>query len=213
MDMDLNEFVIRHDGVLTTSDALSLGLSRSAIQRRVASGEWRTIVRGVYLVASYPRSARAQVRLAVASVGGPAVLGGAAAAWWQGLADVEPRKHLVLSPVPGRHPRCTSTTLVAHRRIAENDVTEYRGLRVTAPALTVLDASLDLGIAIVDSALLRRRTTIESLEAAHRRYPRRRGAPRISQYLRLLGSGARSEAERLVVGAFRGGGIVGWHAN
>ncbi|GAB09844.1 hypothetical protein GOARA_048_00460 [Gordonia araii NBRC 100433] len=210
--MDFNEFVIRHDGVLTSADARALGFSRSGIQRRIASGEWRPVARGVYLVASCARTARAQARLAVCSVGGSAVLGGAAAAWWLGLCGDEPRRHVVFAPVPGRHPRRTSTTVVRHRVLADEDVLDHRGLRVTAPALTALDASLDLGIQILDAALLAHRVTPTSLAAAHARYPKRHGASRVARYLTLIRSGARSEAERVVVRVFRRAGITGWSA-
>ncbi|MGV9713893.1 type IV toxin-antitoxin system AbiEi family antitoxin domain-containing protein [Gordonia sp. NPDC003424] len=37
--MTLREVIIRNDGVVTAAQALACGLSRSAIDRRVASGE------------------------------------------------------------------------------------------------------------------------------------------------------------------------------
>ncbi|MFT3900589.1 MAG: type IV toxin-antitoxin system AbiEi family antitoxin domain-containing protein [Gordonia sp. (in: high G+C Gram-positive bacteria)] len=211
--MDLDELIIRHDGVLTRAQALDSGMSPAAIQRRIDSGRWRRIARGVYLVATHARSERAQARLAVHSVGARAVLGGTAAAWWLGLWVDPPRKHLVYTAVSGRHPRRTSTTVVRERAIAVEDVAVHRGLRTTAPALTALDASIESGIAILDSMLLRRVVTLDALRAAHERYPKRHGVGVVSGYLVLLGSGARSEAERLAVRVFRRAGIQGWCAN
>ena len=211
--MEVNELIIRHDGVITARDALAAGLSRSAITRRVESGEWHRIVRGVYLVATHARSARAQARLAVHSIGGGAALGGAAAAWWLGLCSDEPRRHLVYTAVSGRHPRRTSTTVVRERRLLDEDVIVHRGLCVTERSLTVLDASETLGIGVIDSALLRRTVTIRSLEAAHARYPKRHGSPAVCRYLAALANGARSEAERMAVGIFTSAGLTGWIAN
>ncbi|WP_085930617.1 type IV toxin-antitoxin system AbiEi family antitoxin domain-containing protein [Hoyosella subflava] len=37
------------DGVITLHQAISAGMSQSAVSRRVASGEWRRLDRGVYL--------------------------------------------------------------------------------------------------------------------------------------------------------------------
>ncbi len=91
--MDLNEFIIRHDGVLSARQA-RLHLSTSAIGRRLSSGKWTAVTPGVYLVAGRHRSARAQARIAALSVGDHAVLGGAAAVWWLGAPTSRaPRRH------------------------------------------------------------------------------------------------------------------------
>ncbi|MCR8895750.1 DUF559 domain-containing protein [Gordonia sp. GONU] len=211
--MDLTELTVRRDGVFSAREARACGVSSSTIQRKVATGEWRPVARGVYLVSGHARSARAQARIAVLSVHADAVLGGAAAAWWLGLHNVEPRKHTVFTGTRGQARRSSATAVTRYRQLQNADITEHDGLRVTAPALTVLDASLDLGISVVDSALLTKRVTVEALEAAHARYPKRRGAPRVASCLRLLGDGARSEAERLTVDLLSAGGVSGWVAN
>ncbi|MFT3899714.1 MAG: type IV toxin-antitoxin system AbiEi family antitoxin domain-containing protein [Gordonia sp. (in: high G+C Gram-positive bacteria)] len=211
--MDLNEFLARHDGVITRRQAVEHGLSQSAITRRIGSGQWHPVARGVYLAAGHPRGDAAQARLAVHSVGPGAVLGGAAAAWWLGLLDEAPRRHLVLTAHNGEHRRTTSTTRVVHRTLAPSDTTIYRGLALTKPELTVLDASLEVGIGILDRALLRRSVTLPALVAANGRYPGRPGIARVNKYLALLGSGARSEMERRAVHLFRRSGVTGWIAN
>lgn len=142
-----------------------------------------------------------------------AALGGVAAAWWLGLHPKEPRKHLVFTGSHGAHSRSSATAVVRHRRLTDADVTTHADLRVTAAALTVLDASAELGIAVLDSALLSGSVKLADLQAAHLRYPGRHGSPAITQYLRLLGDGARSEAERIVATLFRESGIVSWTPN
>ncbi|WP_228460941.1 type IV toxin-antitoxin system AbiEi family antitoxin domain-containing protein [Gordonia crocea] len=169
--MDLDEFLIRHDGVISRQQALGLGMSSAAISRRVDSGRWRGVTRGVYLAAGHPRSARAQARLAVAAVGPTAVLGGAAAAWWLGFVADEPHRQVVFTSAVGDHRRRTSTSLVRHRRLCAEDVSIHRHLRVTSPALTALDAAEEIGLKALDAVLLRRFTTVDGLLRAHARYP------------------------------------------
>lgn len=211
--MDINELTASRDGVFSAREARECGVSASAIKRRVRSGAWTVVARGVYIVAGHLRSARAQARIAVLSVHSTAVLGGAAAAWWLGFHDKEPRKHLVFTPKRGPHQRSSATAVVRYRVLHDEDVKAHDGLRATSAALTVLDASVELGIAVIDRALLSRRVTVEQLEAAHRRYPKRHGATVVAGYLRLLGDGARSEAERLTVKLFNDAGITGWVVN
>lgn len=136
-----------------------------------------------------------------------------AAAWWLGFHDKEPRKHLVFTKTRGAHARSSATAVIQYCVLLDQDVVVHDGLRTTSAALTVLDASIELGIAVIDRALLSGRVSVEDLEAAHARYPRRHGATRVATYLRLLGDGARSEAERLTVKLFNAAGIVGWVAN
>lgn len=113
----------------------------------------------------------------------------------------------------GRHTGKSSTTVVRHRTLDVIDIVEHRQLKVTAKPLTVLDASTQVGISVIDSALLTRAVTLDTLSAAHQRYPKRHGAPQVARYLTLLGNGARSEAERLAVTIFRNAGLTGWIAN
>ncbi|MCH5642313.1 type IV toxin-antitoxin system AbiEi family antitoxin domain-containing protein [Gordonia sp. ABSL49_1] len=74
--MDINELSARRDGVFTTQEARECGVSASTISRKVRSGAWKVVARGVYIVAGHLRSARAQARIAVLSVHTQAALGG-----------------------------------------------------------------------------------------------------------------------------------------
>ena len=184
---------------------------RSAITRRVESGEWHRIVRGV------PGGHARPISAGTGPAGGALdrrwrCAGRCAAAWWLGLCSDEPRRHLVytaVSVVIRVEPRRPSY----ERRLLDEDVIVHRGLCVTERSLTVLDASETLGIGVIDSALLRRTVTIRSLEAAHARYPKRHGSPAVCRYLAALANGARSEAERMAVGIFTSAGLTGWIAN
>ncbi|MFT4127552.1 MAG: DUF559 domain-containing protein [Gordonia sp. (in: high G+C Gram-positive bacteria)] len=210
--MDLNEFIVRHDAVLSTQQAQQF-LSRSAVLRRINAQDWKRVAPRVYLVAGHPRSARAQARIAVLSVGDDAVLGGAAAAWWLGLHDKEPSRHLVFTGARGRHQRRSATARVRHRVLNPADVIEHGGLRVTAHELTVLEAAVDVGISVIDSALLRGSVSLDDLVSVHERYPGRIGVAAVSRFLHLLRDGARSEGERILAGLFVDARITGWTAN
>ncbi|WP_419222647.1 endonuclease domain-containing protein [Gordonia sp. CPCC 206044] len=151
--------------------------------------------------------------MATLGTGNGASLADHAAAWWQGLTSTYPRQIAVITPTRGRHKRAPAGVLVKYRALDHCDVTEYDGLQVTAPALTVLDAALTLDAKIVDDALLRGIVTPPQLLEAYTRYAHRRGASGTRRLLDAITSGARSEAERLAVRVLQEGSITGWRAN
>lgn len=206
-------FIAAHDGVITAAQALALGMSRSAIQRRRESGDWLTVVRGTFMAADHPWTPRARMRVAVLAVGGSATLAGSAAAWWHGLVNDFPSQISVITPAHGRHLRTPVGVQVRHRALDPADVVELDGLQVTAVPMTILDAAAESGSRVIDNALLRRRSTLAELSRAHARNIGRRGAAENGRLLEALQSGARSEAERLTVRLFRRHGITGWIAN
>src|SRR3954451_8030856 len=70
--------------LITRQQALETGMSRAAIQRRVASGEWTVVRRGVYRVTAAPTSWRQAVLARILAAGDGAVAGGmSAAALWK----------------------------------------------------------------------------------------------------------------------------------
>src|SRR5438270_7736979 len=70
--------------LITARQAMDAGLSRGAIKRRVATGEWMPVRRGVFRVAAAPRSWRQDLLAAVLAAGDGAVVGGlSAAALWK----------------------------------------------------------------------------------------------------------------------------------
>ncbi|GAA3699543.1 type IV toxin-antitoxin system AbiEi family antitoxin domain-containing protein [Gordonia hankookensis] len=207
------QHLANHDGVITMAEACSRGSSRHSVARRVTSDEWVREAKGVYRGADHPKTLRARVRIAVASVGPTAVLSGPAAAWWLDLASAFPPTITVIARAKGRHRNARPGVAVTHRRLADTDVEASDELEVTSVALTVLDTAAEMGPQVVDNALLLDRVTVEQLAEAHARYPSRTGAGRTRLILGSLASGARSEAERVTVGIYRDHGITGWSAN
>lgn len=60
-------------GLVTRDQLLDLGVSRSYIDRRLASGEWRRRAPAVYALASHPRTVRQRLMAAILDAGGDTV--------------------------------------------------------------------------------------------------------------------------------------------
>lgn len=209
----IEDYLRRHDGVITLTQARSGGLSEHAVRRRVRRGQWRRCAAGVFFADDRPFTPAARIRAAVWARGPHAAASGLAAAWWLGLTAVAPGVVEVTVP-RNSHGRAAAGTRIRRRDLSECDITERRGLRVTGLALTVLEAAARPGGGppIMDAAL-QRRVGLAELQRAHLRNRGRVGAPEARRMLRAASSGARSEAERLVVRLLHSAGITGWHAN
>jgi very-short-patch-repair endonuclease len=209
----IEDFLRRHDGVITLAQARRAGISEFAVRRKARSGQWRRCGSGVYFADDRPFTAAARLRAAVWGRGPRAVASGLAAAWWLGLMTIEPAVVEVTVPRTASGRGGPGVTL-RRRDLAEQDVFEDRGLRVTGLALTVLEASTRRGggAKIMDSAL-QRRVDLADLQRTHLRHRGRCGAAAARRMLQAAAGGARSEAERLVVQLLRTAGITGWHAN
>jgi very-short-patch-repair endonuclease len=98
--------------------------------------------------------------------------------------------------------------------LSSSDVVVHRGIRVTALALTVIEAAVKerAGVKLMDSAL-QRRLGLRELWRAHLRNKGRYGSPRARRLLQAASDGARSEAERLLVKLLREAGIAGSRTN
>lgn len=189
------------------------GLSEHAVRRRVRSGRWRRCASGVYFADDRPFTTAARIRAAVWGRGPRAVASGCAAAWWLRLMTAEPRVVDVTVPRTASG-RGNSGVRIRRRDLCADDIVEHRGLQVTSPALTVLEAAACTigGTAIMDAAL-QRRVGLTDLQLAHLRNRGRHGAPAARRMLDAAAGGAHSEAERLVAQLLRGARISGWQAN
>jgi len=210
----LSEYLRRHDGVLTLDHALTAGISKHAVSRRIRSGQWLRCARGVYFVNDRPFTDAARIRVAVWSLGPAAVASGLAAAWWHHLTQFAP------DPVEVTMPRNASGRAIAgvrlrRRDLANEDIVERNGLRTTAVPLTVVEAATRIrdGARILDRALQRDIVELRELWRAHLRNKGRYGSPAARMLLRAASDGARSAAERLLVQLLRDAGITGWITN
>lgn len=198
----LRAFALARDGVVTAAEAGEHGLSRGAIGRRVNSGEWVRASSGVYRLADHPVTARTRTRLATLQVSADAVLSGLAAAWWHGLVTTRPATTTVTAS-RSRHGSPVKGTLVVRRNLDESDVVVEKGLTVTAVPLSVLEGAIEGKIDVLDRAVQDKKVTVDALVQTYQRRRRCRGAHEMAKMLALLGSGARSVAERSPDGPHR----------
>lgn len=209
----ISDYLRRHDGVITVSQARAAGLSRRAMQRRVQSGQWRRCGRGVYFADDRPFTDAARIRATVWGYGPQAAASGMTAAYWHGLTRFIPELLEVTVPRDS-HGRRHDGSRVRRRDLDPADVADLRGLRVTALPLTVVEAAVQRGggARLMDDAL-QRHVDLNSLWWTHLRNKGRTGAPRARRLLQAASDGARSEAERLLARLLRTAGITGWRAN
>jgi very-short-patch-repair endonuclease len=209
----IDDYLRRQDGVITLAQAERCGLNRAAVNRRVGSGRWRQCSRGVYFVDDRPFTDAARIRAAVLAFGGQAAASGLAAAWWHGLTQFAPKPVEVTVP-RNSHGRRRDGVRTRRRDLAPTDIVERKGLRVTALALTVVEAAARRGggAKLMDSAL-QRHAELPQLWRAHLRNKGRHGSPAARRLLQAASDGARSEAERLLVKLLREAGIKGWRTN
>ncbi len=165
-------------GVVTFEQLLGAGLSRRAVEHRVARGRLHRLFRGAYLVghAVAPPLARETAALLVCGEDAVLSLHSAGALW--GIAAATTSDVDVTVPRSGSSMR---DGLRVHRVRALHtaDVRRRNGLRLTAPARTLLDLASVLGPDELADAYERARTArlVRPIDVhrAIERTPRRRG--------------------------------------
>lgn len=209
----VDDYLRRHDGVITLAQARQAGLSRHAVDRRVRAGHWRRCSPGVYFADDRPFTDAARVRAAVWGYGSDAAASGLAAAWWLSVTKFPPEIVEVTVPKTSHHPH-RSGIRMRRRDLSQTDVVERNGLRVTALALTVVEAAVRTrGGAVLMDMALQRHVDMRDLWRSHLRNKGRHGSPAAKRLLQAVSGDARSEAERLLVKLLRQERITGWHAN
>ncbi|KAF0969598.1 MULTISPECIES: type IV toxin-antitoxin system AbiEi family antitoxin domain-containing protein [Gordonia] len=208
----LRTLALSHDGVVTIDEAREHGLSNGAVGRRVKSGEWVREAHGIYRLADHPVTSRTRTRIATQSVSRDAVLSGLAAAWWHGVATKRPAVVTVTGPKSWKGATVKGRKVI-RRTLDSADVVDHKGLRVTALPLSVLEGAVEGNMDVLDRAVQREKVTVDALVETFQRRRKRKGAAEMAKMLVLVGSGARSAAERLAVDAFEQHGITGWIAN
>jgi hypothetical protein len=217
--MTLDNLLARQAGVISRGQALAAGLSGAAVDHRVKARRWQPLYPGVYLAAdrrsghsrTAGRADEVRVRAALLWAGEDALLCGRAAAWWYGMVD-EPPPIVSVSIGRRRRLRHRAGVGVIRRELAPQDRHRHRGLAVTAPALTVLEAAVELGedgAAFLDGAL-RGSVRFADVHAANGRYARTTGSATAG---RLLGAATERSAvggRRELRALLRGAGACGW---
>jgi len=211
LGMSIDCYLSRQAGVISRTQAIAAGMSADAVDHRLRTRRWRPLYPRVYLAAGHRYDDEVRVRAVVLWAGDGAVLSGAAAAWWHGMAEQAPAT-VGVTVSRRRYPRPRPGVAVRRRELAAADVTSRRGVAVTARPLTVLEGAVELGGA--GSLLLDRALQLWiPFPEAYRTYCRNLGSHGSSSAGRLLVAAAdrsASVAERLLVRMLREAGTTGW---
>ncbi|WP_189193470.1 type IV toxin-antitoxin system AbiEi family antitoxin domain-containing protein [Micromonospora fulviviridis] len=176
----------RQGGVVTASQAVSLGFSRDQVRHLVRSGRWIRVARGCFVPAPQADVAalrRARIRAAVESLGPGAVAVLDTAAELHRIGGLRALSAVHVSVPPGRPrpQRPADPDLVVHQlTLGPGDVGTTAGVAVTTPVRTVADVILRVdrysAVSVVDSALNRRLIDESDLSPVAALIARRRGA-------------------------------------
>jgi very-short-patch-repair endonuclease len=168
-------------GVVSREQLRDLGLTPSAIDRRVAGGRLQVVHRGVYAVGHRVIVTRGRWMAAVLACGSGAALShAAAAALWELRAS-----EAVIVDVTARRTGRSRPGIRIHRprTLRPNETTTKDGIPVTTPARTILDLAAKLDgrplERLLDQAESARLTDVPSLAALARAHAGHRGASKL----------------------------------
>jgi hypothetical protein len=206
----------RQHALVTTSQALALGMTRQHVKRRVESGRWETLRRGVHAIAGTPPTWHRQVMSAVLAAGPTAFASHATAARLWSLALPTDADALEVTTVLERRPRVPGVRMHRSGLLVERDVTMVERIPVSSVERTIVDLSGRLAVSalatITDDALRRRLTSLTRLTWCCERLPRApgRSQKRVRELLadRVPGwAPTESALEDFVYGAIRASGL------
>lgn len=157
-DTRISALATRQHGVLSRSQAISCGASRTVIQRRVSTGRWERVHPGVYRLAGVPQSWRQSLTAACLGASGAVISHRSAAALWAIVGFAE---GLIEITVPrGVRLRLPGVFVHESASIPRIDRSVVDGLPVTSPTRTLIDVASVATDELVEEALddvLRRR--------------------------------------------------------
>jgi hypothetical protein len=196
VDVALAAAAAKQHGNITRRHLLALGVDDDAIYYRLKAGRLHRVYPGVYAVGKPPVTPLERASAAVLACGpGAALSHRSAMTLWGFLKRWETPLHVTV--LGDRRPRGIkvhrSTALIRH------DLTKQLGIPVTSPARTLLDAAPSLGDRTlkraVNDARLSKYLHLPDLADVIERFPRHRGAKRLSAVLSRPGGPTRSEWE------------------
>ena len=213
MEIDLGEGFGARYGLFTRRHAGERGFSPGQIRRRIVRGEWRVVLGSVLGPAGLsitPAVRDAAVQLAVPQ----SILSGPSALRLRGMDPLSDDTCITVGP--DHHVRLSGIR-VLRDQLASSDIQSLVGVITTSRSRAVLDCLRllpdDDAIRLLDLALLRGWIELPELVGLVRAHTGRKGAKRLAGMVRRVAGGARSEAERVLVGLLRRASITGWRSN
>jgi hypothetical protein len=189
----------RQHGIVARRQLVDLGLSRRAIEHRLAAGRLRRIHAGVYAVGHEALPYTARVAAAVLSVGPDAAASHLTAAALWGLCE-PPTGTIATTATESRRPR--SGIRIHRAQLPPSELDLVDGISVTSVPRTLLDLSGHLEDRrlrrLVKQAEFLGLTDLAALTAILDCYPRRRGRRALARIVRgyaLEAGRTRSELE------------------
>lgn len=202
-------------GVAGRRQARRAGVSRNTLRRRLESGRWRRVRRGVYATFSGPVPREAELWAALLRAGPGATLSHQTAAELHGLTDRPDNRIHVTVPVTRNPARCGKIPgVVVHRssriHLARHPVLSPPRTRVEDTVLDLVEAARDFdeAFAWICRAVGRRRTTAPLLAATAAARAKMRWRAEITAALADVAEGIHSLLERrYVTGVERAHGL------
>lgn len=205
----------RQRGAISRLQAIELGASDPAVQRRVRSGRWRRQAPGVYVVAGVPASWLLDVWVTYLAVGPPGVVTHETALRLHGLDEVAPYPVTLTLP-HGRRFRRPDTFVHQIDDLRPHQVTTVAGLPVSKPERTVVEVAATTGRrrlgAWLDDLVVAKRVTYARVAACLREVarPGKPGVGKLAAVLDDRGDGhvpAQSRLEEALFAALATGGL------
>lgn len=214
MDNDaLYRIAHAQDGLFSRTQAAACGYSPYQVRRRLAAGVWRQALGSVLVLPGVTITTAVRDRAALMAINGSVLAGPAAARRW-GMRMPDQRPCVLVRP--SNHPRIRGV-IVIRDRLAPDDRRDVGGLPVTSAGRTLVDCarllSDDAAVDLIDRALREGTVSFDELCARVRERVGRSGTPRLVRLIKIMGSGARSQAERRAMALLRRSRIGGWLAN
>jgi len=203
-EREIDELAGRQGNVIARTQLFELGVPKRMIERRLESGRWQCVHRGIYLIGPAPPTLPARARAAALACGDGAVVSHRAAAELWALLPPEANTDMHVT-VCRRNPGARNGIRTHRvRRLPEEEVTVKHGIPLTTPARTICDLAATEPLRDVESALaearIHRLATDRQINAIIQRAPTRSGAPVIRTLLKQEDDTGytRSKAERLL---------------
>lgn len=211
VDVAIRGLLVRQHGIASRAELLAGGVTSAAISRRLASGDLRPVVPGVYRSGHTAVTDELRLRAVRLRIGPESVIAGHWAAWWLGLTGPATGPVTVIVP-PGHSRPQWKGVLTRRHELGREDRILVRGVLVTTRARTVLDCAARPDGELIRDVALQRGTTVASMRATLERMSPAHGSPAARRLVTAAESGGVSHPERLLLRALRRAHATGWQA-